>query len=182
VAVGFYELHQRSPADILRIVMTTRKTKLKNASRRATAIMEEHLQTLSHADAEAMRRDIHKLALKSSRPASRGKVSRVRRSAGSRPLSRASAKPSSLKNLPEIVQESITFRSCVFVLAGFYLEAAKRTGFSSESGNPYSLRSGRMDWPPENGSACSQSAQLKGDGRSGLADVGPEEPAACRRC
>jgi hypothetical protein len=65
-------MRQRSLVDILQIVMATRKSKLENAARRATATIEEHLQTLSRADAKAMRKDIHKLALKVSWSASRG--------------------------------------------------------------------------------------------------------------
>lgn len=58
--------------------MNAKNTKLESASRRAAAIIEEHLETLSPAAAKAMRKDIHALAVKSSRPAGRGRTSRVR--------------------------------------------------------------------------------------------------------
>ena len=73
--------------------MAIKKAKLDAAVRRTAEIIEEHLGTLPPAEAKAMLKDIHKLALKSSRSANRGKASRSRRSGGPRPLSRASAKP-----------------------------------------------------------------------------------------
>jgi len=74
-------------------VMSIKKTKLDAAVRRTAEIIEEHLATLPPTAAKAMLKDLHKLAVKSSRSANRGKASRSRRSADPRPLSRASAKP-----------------------------------------------------------------------------------------
>jgi hypothetical protein len=73
--------------------MRIKKTKLDAAARRMAGVIEEHLGTLPPTDAKAMLKDLHKLAVKSSRSANRGKASRSRRNAGPRPLSRASAKP-----------------------------------------------------------------------------------------
>jgi hypothetical protein len=75
------------------IVMAIKKTKLDAAVTRAAAILQDHLETLPPAEAKAMLKDIHKLAVKSSRSAVREKTLRARRNAGLRPLSRASAKP-----------------------------------------------------------------------------------------
>ena len=55
--------------------MPTKKAKLDAAARRAAEIIAGHLETLAPADAKAMRKDLHKLAVKSSRRASRGKAS-----------------------------------------------------------------------------------------------------------
>jgi hypothetical protein len=49
--------------------MAIKKSKLDEAVRRTAEIIEEHLGTLPPADAKAMLKDIHKLAVKSSRPA-----------------------------------------------------------------------------------------------------------------
>jgi len=73
--------------------MPTKKAKLDAATRTAAEIIAGHLETLTPANAKAMRNDLHKLAVKSSRRASHGKASQARRNAGSRLLSRASAKP-----------------------------------------------------------------------------------------
>jgi hypothetical protein len=73
--------------------MAIKKTKLDAAVRRTAEIIEEHLGTIPPTEAKAMLKDIHKLAVKSSRSANRGKASRPRRNARPRPLSRASAKP-----------------------------------------------------------------------------------------
>ena len=74
------------------MAMAIKKAKLDAAVKRAAAIIQDHLGTLPVAEAKAMRKDLHKLAVKSSQPARRGKASRSRRSVGPRPLSHASAK------------------------------------------------------------------------------------------
>jgi len=95
--------------------MPTKKAKLDVAARRAAEIIAGHLETLTPADAKAMRSDLHKLAVKSSRRASHGKASQVRRNAGSRPLSRASSNlhkfpfVTVLKNLSKIAQKRVHF-------------------------------------------------------------------------
>jgi hypothetical protein len=58
--------------------MAIKKTKLEVAARRTAEIIEEHLGTLPPTEAKAMLMDIHKLAVKSSRSAGRGKTSRSR--------------------------------------------------------------------------------------------------------
>jgi hypothetical protein len=73
--------------------MATQKGKLEKAVKRTAKLIEEHLGTLPPSQAKAMLADIHKLAMKPSRSANRGKASRSRRNAVPRPLSRASAKP-----------------------------------------------------------------------------------------
>jgi hypothetical protein len=74
--------------------MAKKKTKLDAAVERATEIIEGHLLNLSTAQAKSMRKEIHALAVKSSRSARRGKGLRSPKSAGPRPLSRASLKSS----------------------------------------------------------------------------------------
>ena len=74
--------------------MAKKKTKLDAAVERATEIIESHLATLPPAEAKTMRKEIHALAIKSSRSARRGKGLRSPKNAGPRPLSRASAKSS----------------------------------------------------------------------------------------
>ncbi len=74
------------------MAMGIKKMKLDAAVKKATAIIHDHLGTLPAAEAKAMRKDLHKFAVKSSQSASRGKASRSCRSAGPRPLSHASAK------------------------------------------------------------------------------------------
>jgi hypothetical protein len=69
------------------------KAALDKAVARAADIIGGHLRALTPAASKAMRRDIHKLAVKSSRSARRGKVSRSRETADPRPLSRSSARP-----------------------------------------------------------------------------------------
>jgi hypothetical protein len=69
------------------------KAALDKAVARTAEIIGAHLSTLTPAKAKAMRGDIHKLAVKSSRSARRGKVSRSRETADPRPLSRSSARP-----------------------------------------------------------------------------------------
>jgi hypothetical protein len=72
--------------------MPQKKAKLGKAAERIAEILGQHLKSLSMAEAKAMRKEIHNLAVKSSRSASRGKASQSRKSAGPRPLSRTSAK------------------------------------------------------------------------------------------
>jgi len=72
--------------------MAIKKSKLDIAVRRTAEIIEEHLGTLPPAEAKTMLRDIHKLAVKSSRSAGRGKASRFGE-AGVLAFIRASAKP-----------------------------------------------------------------------------------------
>jgi hypothetical protein len=73
--------------------MATKKAKLDAAARRVAEILQEHMETLPYPEAKAMRKEIHELAVKSSRSATRGKASRSRRNADPRLLSRASSKP-----------------------------------------------------------------------------------------
>jgi hypothetical protein len=68
------------------------KAALAKAVAKAAEIIGAHLNTLSPAEAKSMRQDLHKLAVKSSRFAGRGKVSRARRTADPHPLSRSSAR------------------------------------------------------------------------------------------
>ena len=75
------------------VPMAKKKTKLDKAVERTSEIIQAHLDTLPVPRAKAMRKDLHRLAVKSSRSASRGTASRSPRSANPRPLSRASAKP-----------------------------------------------------------------------------------------
>jgi hypothetical protein len=72
--------------------MDPKSKKLHKAVKRAASIIREHLATLPAAEATAMRADIHKLAVKTSRSAGRGKAARPPKSAGVRLLSRTSAK------------------------------------------------------------------------------------------
>jgi len=55
-------------------------------------VIQTHLDTLPLDEAQALRKEIHELAVKSSRAANRGKASRSRKTEDSRPLSRISAK------------------------------------------------------------------------------------------
>ncbi len=74
--------------------MRKKKSKLDEAVEKTAAILESHMSTLPPARAKAMRKDLHVLAVKSSRNASRGTSAKSRRSAGPHPLSRISAKRS----------------------------------------------------------------------------------------
>jgi hypothetical protein len=74
--------------------MTRKKSKLDIAAEKITEILVSHMETMSPAQARAMRKDIHGLAVKSSRSANRGKAARSRKSVDSRPLSRSAAKSS----------------------------------------------------------------------------------------
>jgi hypothetical protein len=62
--------------------MKRKKSKLDKAVARSAEIIEAHLETLSPAEAKSMLREIHHLAVNSSRSANRGKASPARRSAG----------------------------------------------------------------------------------------------------
>jgi hypothetical protein len=73
--------------------MARKKTQLDLAVERTAEILEEHMSALSPAEARAMQKEIHALAVKSSR-SKRGKTSRSPKNAGPRLLSRASAKSS----------------------------------------------------------------------------------------
>ena len=58
------------------MTMGIKKTKLDVAVKKATAIIRDHLGTLPAAEAKAMRKDLHKFAVKSFQSANRGKASR----------------------------------------------------------------------------------------------------------
>ena len=73
--------------------MAKKKTILDKAVDRTAEILLAHFSTLPPAEARAMRKEIHALAIKPSRSARRGKTSRSPRTAGLRRLSRGSAKP-----------------------------------------------------------------------------------------
>jgi hypothetical protein len=70
----------------------TKQTKLATATKRAAVLVQAHLDTLPPAEAKAMRREIHALAVKASRSSRSGKALRTRKTEDSRPLSRTSAK------------------------------------------------------------------------------------------
>lgn len=72
--------------------MSRKKNALDRAAARAAEIISAHLKTLPATEAEAMRKELRALAVKSSRSARRGKASRSRKSGGPRPLSRIYAK------------------------------------------------------------------------------------------
>lgn len=72
--------------------MTHKKSKLDAAAERAAEIILEHLRNLPVVEAKAMRKEIHALAVKSSRSVRRGKASRSRKSGDPRLLSRTYAK------------------------------------------------------------------------------------------
>ena|ERR1700687_76560 len=74
------------------IEMAKKKSKLDKATERTAEILRAHLESLPIAQAKAMRKDLHRLAVKSSRSANRETTSISPRSANPRPLSRASAK------------------------------------------------------------------------------------------
>jgi hypothetical protein len=74
--------------------MAKKKNKLDAVVERVTEIIQDHLTTLPPAEAKSMRKEIHTLAVKSSRSARRGKERRSPKNAGPRPLSRASLKSS----------------------------------------------------------------------------------------
>jgi hypothetical protein len=73
--------------------MAKKNTKLQAAVKRTADILQAHLDTLPTAEAKAMRKDLHSMAIRTSRSARRGKGSKSPKSAGLRLLSRSSAKP-----------------------------------------------------------------------------------------
>ena len=73
--------------------MAKKKTKLDVAVEKTAEIIQAHLRTLPPAEARGMRKEIHALAIKSSRFARRGKASQSHRNADPHLLSRVSAKP-----------------------------------------------------------------------------------------
>ena len=74
--------------------MAYKKSKSDATAKRMARIIVAHLETLSPAQAKASRQEIHRLAIKSSGRATRGKVSRSVETGDLRPLSRASAESS----------------------------------------------------------------------------------------
>jgi hypothetical protein len=72
--------------------MAKEKNLIDKAVERTAEILLAHFETLPPAEVKAMRKEIHALAVKSSRSARRGKTSRSPRSAGLRRVSRDSAK------------------------------------------------------------------------------------------
>lgn len=72
--------------------MTHKKKAIDRAAERAAEIISAHLETLPAAEAKAIRQEVHALAVRSSRSATRGKASRSRKSGDTRPLSRIYAK------------------------------------------------------------------------------------------
>ena len=62
-----------------------KRSKLDIAADRAAKIIQAQLDTLPASKAKTMRAEIRKLAIKSSRSASRGKVSQSRQNVGLRP-------------------------------------------------------------------------------------------------
>jgi len=58
------------------VQMAKKKTALDKAVERTAEILEAHFSTLSLAEAKAMRKDIHTLAMKASRTAKRGPSSK----------------------------------------------------------------------------------------------------------
>jgi hypothetical protein len=73
--------------------MGKKNTKLDAAVKRTAEILQAHLDILPPTEARAMRKDLHSMALKSSRSARRGKASRSPKSGDLRLLSRSSVKP-----------------------------------------------------------------------------------------
>jgi len=61
--------------------MKTKKSRLDRAVKKTAKMLEAHMSSLTAPQAKAMRRDIHALAVKSSRRANRGKSSPSRRTA-----------------------------------------------------------------------------------------------------
>jgi hypothetical protein len=74
--------------------MARKNNKVGEAAEKMADILIAHMEeTMTPAQAKAMRTDIHKLAVKSTRQSSlRGKLSQSARNGDARPLSRASAK------------------------------------------------------------------------------------------
>jgi hypothetical protein len=71
----------------------TKKNNLDRAVKRTADILLAHLSTLPRAEAKTMRKEVHRVAVKASRSASRGKASKSPQTTGPRLLSRPSAKP-----------------------------------------------------------------------------------------
>ena len=71
--------------------MARKKTKLDVTAVRLAEMIQAHLDTLPRAQAQAMRKEIHTLAVKPSRSVGRGKASRTRKTSDPRLLSRICA-------------------------------------------------------------------------------------------